>query len=145
MHIKIGVSILWLLTLCIFQSACSIPNLQTPECIAAGPRVQELYSFHFGNDQKFTAEDLAMREKYLTPEFSQKLRIDTPQVDPFTLTSDTPKAFRLGGCRTVEPEKKVSFDVLLFWKSDERSEQRTVKAEAVKQNDKWLVNAVTAN
>jgi hypothetical protein len=131
--------------LLIVQSACSVPILETSECIAARPEIREFYSFHFGNDQKFSPEDLELRANYLAPEFAGRLRNAAPETDPFTLTADTPRAFRLAECRTVEPERKVSFDVQLFWKTDERSDQRTVKAEAIKQNDKWLVNAVTAN
>jgi hypothetical protein len=133
-----------LLFLGFFLSACSVPTLESTECTEATPAVRELYSFHFGNDQKFAPEDLALREKYLTPEFAGRIRNAPPATDPFTLTDDTPKAFKLGGCTTVEPEKKVNFDVLLLWKTDERSEQRKLKVEAVKQNDKWLVNGVTA-
>ena len=130
---------------CYFLSACSIPNLETNECIAARPAIREFYSYHFGNDQRFGPEDLAAREEFLTPELAERLRNVPPEIDPFTLTADTPKAFRLGECRTVEPERKASFDVVLFWKTDDRSEQSVVKAEAVKQNEKWLVNGVTAN
>jgi hypothetical protein len=32
--------------------------------------------------------------------------------------------------------------VLLFWHSDERSEQRTIAVELVKHNDRWLISSV---
>ena len=142
---RILTSFLCLAILLTLQSACSVPTFETSECTAARPEIREFYSFHFGNDQKFAPEDLKLRERHLTPEFAERLRNAAPETDPFTLTSDTPRAFRLGDCRTVETDRKVSFDVQLFWKTEELSEQRTIKAEAVKQNDKWLVNAVTAN
>ena len=136
----------WLIALLsVLVAACSIPNLESQECIEARTTVREFYSFHFGNDLKYSPADLDQREKFLTTEFANKLRAAEPETDPFTLTSDTPKAFRIGECQTIEAERKVSFDVLLFWKTDERTEQRTIKAEAVIQDDSWLVNAVKAN
>ena len=125
--------------------ACSIPNLEKPECAEARQTVKEFYSYHFGNDMQFTPENLRQREKFLTNDFAKNLRDATPQTtgeDPFTLTADTPKAFRVGGCETVEPSKKVNFQILLFWKTESRSEQREIYAEVVKENGKWLINKI---
>lgn len=133
---------LLLFVFCLFSASCSMPNLQSQECSEARPTVKEFYSYHFGNDMKFTLENLKLREKFLTPELINKLT-NTPQnVDPFTLTNDTPKAFRVGGCEVVEEGKNVNFEVLLFWKTDTRSEQRSISVEVVKQNDKWLINKI---
>jgi hypothetical protein len=67
-----------LLALCIFNSAfsiaCSVPNLEAPECTESRGTVKELYSYHFGNDMKFSEENLKRREKYLTPEYFKSLQ-----------------------------------------------------------------------
>jgi hypothetical protein len=42
----------------------------------------------------------------------------------------------------VASENKVVFQVVLFWKDDTRSEQREIKVETVKRNDKWLIDKV---
>jgi len=136
----------WLFTFCIlyfaFLIGCSIPNLEKPECTEARLVTREFYSYHFGNDMKPSRENLQLREKFLTDELEQNLAVQTDDpTDYFTATNDYPKAFRVGGCEVVEPNKIV-FEVVLFWKDDTRSEQREVKVETVKQNDKWLINKV---
>ncbi|HLM00806.1 MAG TPA: hypothetical protein VK400_07100, partial [Pyrinomonadaceae bacterium] len=47
-----------------------------------------------------------------------------------------------GGCRALAPDKTES-QVLLFWKDDARTEQREIKVEAVKENDKWLIGNIS--
>lgn len=133
-----------LLLIAYFVQACSIPNLETPDCTAARNVVREFYSFHFGNDMKFSQENLILREKFLTPEFAGRLRNENPSTDPFTLTADTPKAFRVGACTASEPEKRAAFEVLLFWKTDTYSEQRSLKVDAVNAGDKWRIDKVSA-
>jgi hypothetical protein len=131
---------------CILLSAfcllACIPSLEEPDCDQARDAVREFYSYHFGNDQKFGPQDLEQRSGYITPGFRERLH-DTTQVDPFTLTADTPKAFRAGECRVVEPARRVAFELLLFWKTDTRSEQRTIIVEAENVGGKWLVDRVT--
>ena len=122
------------------MTACSIPNLETSDCVQARDTVREFYSFHFGNDMTFSAENLEPRKKFLTRDFLQRLENDNPKVDPFTLTSDEPKAFRVGDCRITE--SGVELDVLLFWKTDARTEQRSIKVDAENIGDKWQIAVV---
>ncbi|HEX8369162.1 MAG TPA: hypothetical protein VF604_11530 [Pyrinomonadaceae bacterium] len=130
--------------LCI--SSCSVPNLESPECTGARAAVREFYSNHFGGDMKFTSENLKAREKYLTPDLARLLEKFLTDSDPFTLSApdDVPKAFRVGNCRTLAPDK-TEVQVLLFWKDDVRSEQRELKVEALKENDKWLISNISNN
>ena len=125
-----------------FSIACSIPNLEKPECAEAKQTVKEFYSYHFGGDMKPSKENLQARGKFLTDELKQNLaaQIDD-KTDYFTATADYPKAFRVGGCQIVN-ENKTVFEVVLFWKDDTRSEQREVKVETIKQNNSWLINKV---
>ncbi len=122
---------------------CSIPNLETPECGEARNTVKEFYSYHFGNDMKFTKENLKLREKFFSNELKQKL-VSQPEsaTDYFTATDDYPKAFRLGSCEMLEPNKKVNMQIVLFWKTETRNEQREVQVEVIKENDNWLINKV---
>lgn len=92
---------------------------------------------------KFTKENLGRREKFLSKDLKQKLE-NQPEsaADYFTATEDYPKAFRIGGCEVIEPDKKISIQVLLFWKSDTRSQQREIYVEVVKENNNWLVNGI---
>ncbi|MGI8787073.1 MAG: DUF3828 domain-containing protein [Pyrinomonadaceae bacterium] len=124
-------------------AACSIPNLEKPECKEARDTLKEFYSFHFGGDMKPSKENLQPQEKFLTEELKRDLAAQpVGATDYFTQTDDYPKAFRVGGCEIISPTKTV-FEVVLFWKSETRSEQREIKVEAVKENEKWLVNKVS--
>jgi Protein of unknown function (DUF3828) len=127
---------------CLCASACSIPNLEARECVEARTAVREFYSFHFGNDMKPSAENLKAREKFLSKELLKTLSASNETArDYFTATNDYPKAFRVGECQAISPEKTV-FSILLFWKDDKRDEQREIKAEAIKENGNWLINKV---
>lgn len=125
--------------------SCSVPTLESPECTAARQTVRDFYSFHFGNDMQFSPENLKERERFLTADLVNNLQNAPTDKDPFTLTSDLPKAFRVGGCTVEEPKNLVNFGVLLFWRTDDRSEQREISVEAVRQNDKWLINKISEN
>jgi hypothetical protein len=128
-------SVFWLLS-------CSIPNLESNECIEARTQVKEFYSFHFGNDMKPSSENLKQREKFVSKELWQTLSASNAAAkDYFTATEEYPKAFRVGECRVISPEKTV-FGILLFWKDDAKSEQREIKVEAVKENGRWLIDKV---
>jgi hypothetical protein len=126
-----------------FSPACSIPNLEDPNCTEARQEVKEFYSYHFGNDMKFSQENLKLRERFLTPEFAASLSGRTEESDVFTTgTNDIPKAFRVGSCQATPPDK-ARVEVLLFWKDDVRSEQRRIYADAVKRGDRWLVDKIS--
>ena len=127
----------------LFTVACSVPVLESPECTAARQNVKEFYSYHFANDLKFTSENLAAREKFLSRTlFGNLSKKDESATDYFTQTDDYPKAFRVGECRVIELEKRVNLEVVLFWKTDTRSEQREIPVEVVRENDKWAVDKV---
>jgi hypothetical protein len=123
--------------------ACSVPNLEQGACAEARTPVREFYSFHFGNDMKFSPENLKLREQYLTRELANRSASASEGTDPFTTgTEDIPKAFRVAECTEIAPNR-TEFRVLLFWRDDSRTEQREIKIEAVKQNGKWLVDKMT--
>jgi len=79
----------------------------------------------------------------LSTDFAQRLTGEKDGVDPFTTgTEELPKAFRDGECKEISTDR-VEFRVLLFWKNDERSEQRPIDVQTVKVGDKWLIDKVT--
>ncbi len=124
-------------------TACSIPNLQSDECQQAVDPLKNFYSYHFGGDMKNSADDLKKRSEFLSGNLQKRLENQTnTAVDYFTQTDDYPKAFRVGGCETVAPDR-AKFGILLFWKSENRSEQRKINVEVVKENEKWLVDKVS--
>ena len=138
----LATSFLLLIANCLMLS-CSVPNLEEQDCREARDVVREFYSFHFGNDMHPSADNVRLREKYLTGRLKDNLlAAPASDVDYFTATSDLPKAFRVGGCTINTPGQSVNFDVLLFWKDDKRTEQKHVSVAVRKENDKWLVDRV---
>jgi hypothetical protein len=134
----------YLLPFCflLFTFACSVPNLESPECTDSRLAVKQFYSFHFAGEMKFSGDNLKQREKFLTPEFVKSLQSAVDENDVFTTNStDFPKAFRIGECKVIEPTK-TNLEIVLFWKDDNRTEQKNIHIEAVKQADKWLLNKV---
>ena len=82
------------------------------------------------------------REKFLSGSLKQELEKQTSTTkDYFTATDDYPKAFRVGSCK-IEGEYKTVFGVLLFWKDEQRDEQKEIQVEAIKENNNWLINKV---
>ncbi len=122
---------------------CSLPNLEAPQCTEARDTVKRFYSFHFGSDMSSTPENLRSRKAFLTPELIEELAGSNETVsDYFTATENYPRAFRVGECSTNSAEKST-FQVLLLWRDETRSDQKEVLVETVKLGDKWLINKVS--
>lgn len=134
---------LWLLSSLLF-AGCSVPNLESPACVDSRNVLREFYSYHFGNNMAFAADDLKSIEKFLTPEFAARLRGSQEGIDPFTTgDADFPKAFRVGECREISADR-TALEVVLFWKDDQRSEERKIDTEMAKRGENWLVDNVVA-
>ncbi len=126
----------------LWATGCSVPNLEQPQCTEARGAIKHFYSFHFGNDMHPSPENLKVREGFLTPDLANSLRESREEKrDYFTASEDFPKAFRIGSC-SLESNEKATFQVLLFWRDDTKTEQKEVKVQAVKNGDKWLISNV---
>jgi hypothetical protein len=121
----------------------SLPSLEDPACDAARDATKRFYSFHFGNGTAPSEESLKTRERFITRRLAAELGSRTvTSTDYFTATDDYPKAFRVGGCR-LAGAGRTELDVALFWRDDERSEQRAVKVTSLLGDDgEWRVDAV---
>lgn len=123
--------------------SCSVPNLEEADCLASRDVVREFYSFHFGNDMHPSQESVRLRERYLTGRLKDNLlAASSGNTDYFTATSDYPKAFRVGECKVNVPGESVSFNVLLFWKDDIRTEQKRISVVVRKENDAWRIDEI---
>jgi len=137
-----GFRLFLFITFCFYLSSCGVPNLESPGCAEARTAVREFYSFHFGNDMRFSHENLKQRERFLTPEFTNFLMDEPEGMDPFTTNSaDLPKAFRVGECKEMSPDR-AEFQVLLFWRDDTRTEQREILVPAARSGGKWLIDRI---
>ncbi|CAN5617986.1 hypothetical protein BH24ACI3_BH24ACI3_00680 [soil metagenome] len=121
---------------------CGAPTLETPECREARPVIREFYSYHFANEMLRTKQSLQARERFLTPDFAKRLESSPEGVDVFTTGSDDiPRAFREGKCETISSDR-TTFNVLIFWRDDARTEQRQINVEAKKTTNGWLIDQV---
>jgi len=127
-----------------FLAACNQPVLESPECISSRDSVKRFYSFHLGNDMAPSAESLEKRKKFLSAKLRESLKPESEtKTDYFTQTDNYPKAFRAGKC-SGSSKDRASFEVLLFWRTDEKNTQREITVEAVKENDSWLIDKVSS-
>lgn len=121
---------------------CGVPNLDPPECSASRVTIREFYSLHFAGNMEVSEERLSEYGRYLSKNAIESARNAAPGTDPFTTgDADFPKAFRPGECRVVAPDR-TEFDLLLFWRDDARSEQRTIKVETVQSSGGWQIDTI---
>jgi hypothetical protein len=128
--------------LCILLSAfciaaCSVPNLEKPECAQARDSVRQFYSWYLGTKEEDRRPEMFSR--YISPDFSNAS--GDPASDPYLLAEDAPKSFKVGACKLSDPDH-AEFDVLLLWRDDTKTEQKGIKVASVKTGDKWLINKV---
>lgn len=90
-----------------------------------------------------SAENLKLREKFLTPELYKQLE-STHEVrnDYFTASEEPPKTFKIGKCESSR-SSQVALQVQIYWRDDAKVTQKEVQVEAVKIGDEWLVNSIT--
>ncbi len=126
----------------VLSVGCGAPTLETPECREARPTIREFYSYHFANEMLFTKESLQARDRFLTSDFRKDLETSPDGVDVFTTGSDDiPRAFREGKCTTISSDH-TTFEVLIFWRDDTRTEQRQINVEAKKTATGWRIDRV---
>lgn len=134
--------IVWLIAAAIFAAGCSLPQLEPAECGESRPALREFYSTHFAGEMLFSKERLEERRRFLTDRFYGTLTTATGDADPFTSgTADLPRAFRIGSCEKPA-EGRTSFEVLLFWRDETRTEQRAITVEMERTGDAWLIDKV---
>ncbi len=141
-RIGILVRTLGIVALGLTAMACSVPNLETPQCAAARYEVKRFYSLHFANEAGPAEDYRKVRDEFLTDALISAIPSSgEEQEDYFTKTADFPKAFRVGGC-TSESDEKADFQVILLWRDDTRNEQTEVVVRTVRNGEEWLIDSV---
>jgi hypothetical protein len=126
---------------CVFGiAACSIPSLEKPECTQARDSVKQFYSWYLATDADERSSHPEIYGKFISSTFPLD-RGSNWETDPYLLTNNFPKTFRVGTCKVTDSEH-LELQVLLLWRDDTRNEQREVHVETVKVGDKWLINNV---
>lgn len=140
--LRVSASRRLILLIVLAAAGCGVPNLEPPACVESRDIVREFYSFHFGNGLAFSADSLKQRGRFLTPEFSARLATQPEGADPFTTgKTDFPRAFRVGECSELASDTTV-FELLVFWRDDNRTEQKTIRVAARKVGDEWLIDRI---
>ena len=132
---RLGVWCLLLSAYCL--PGCSVPNLEPDDCRQSRDTVKQFYSWYIGTGPDAASKAPELFDPYISPSFDR-----SAGTDPFVLTNDFPKAFRVGECKTLEPDKRTQFEVLLFWKDDVRSEQQPIRVVTEKTNGRWLIRSI---
>ncbi len=127
-----------LTTLCV--SSCSLPSLEGGDCSQARDSVKQFYSLYIGTDAEERVKSWERFQKYFSPQFAPDPK--TWATDPFTNADSTPKTFKIGVCKALDPEK-VNLQVQLYWREETKTVQKEVHVEAVKSGDAWLINKVS--
>ena len=123
-----------------FAFGCSIPSLEKPECTQARDTVKQFYSWYLGTDVDVRSRQPEIYEKYISPSFvyDPKKR----ETDPYFLTNDFPKTFKIGKCEAPE-SNKATLQVQLYWRDDAKTVQKDLHVEAIKTGDVWLINKIS--
>ena len=128
------------ISLAVVFASCSVPTLESDSCSDARLSLKKLYSLHFDRGFEKGEDYLSKRGNLITDRLKDE--IDGPTgFDYLTQTDDPPKAFRIGKC-TETGKDEVSLSVLLFWKDDQRDEQREINASMTRTEGRWAVDRV---
>ena len=143
-RIKNGFIKVFILCLAFFSlTSCSLPSFEKPECSAARDVVRRFYSFHFAKDMRPSAENLRSASPFLTEGLQRTLSTASETaVDYFTQTDDYPRTFKVGTCN-LQSNDRALLELTLLWRDDQRTQQREIKVETVKVDDKWLIDKVS--
>ncbi|MEJ7622867.1 MAG: hypothetical protein WKF34_02635 [Pyrinomonadaceae bacterium] len=125
----------------IWATGCSVPNLETAQCIAARDAVKRLYSLHMSEDIRPTQVSLEARRQFITSALYNRLNGADGEVDYFTATDNYPRAFRVGECQS-SGENSATLGVLLLWRDDVSTDQKKISVDVVRPAEAWLINEV---
>ncbi|MFL6374414.1 MAG: hypothetical protein ACJ73D_07105 [Pyrinomonadaceae bacterium] len=133
---------------CSLLGGCSIPSLESGQCTDARNTLREFYSRYFGTDASVRRNEPQVIGKYLSPAFNLTEREEgyAPAVDPFTLSTEFPKTFKVGTCQ-ADTINHAIIQVQLYWQeehgSTKETTQREVSVDVIKSEDgRWLIDNV---
>jgi hypothetical protein len=133
-----------LLALCILHfalcaGACSIPNPETQQCSEARDSVKEFYSWYLGTDPEQRNKQPDVFRKYISA--ASPLNSTSSDVDPFFNSTTTPTTFKIAKCETPSADH-TNIQVQLYWRQEQKTEQREVYADTAKVGDRWQIEKI---
>jgi hypothetical protein len=76
--------------------------------------------------------------RFIAPTFQSASGRD---IDPFFLSETTPTTLKIGKCE-MKDDFHVEMQVQLYWRQENKTDQKEVYADVVKTGDKWLIDNV---
>jgi len=138
----------WAVLFCILNFSflihgCRFYSLEPIECTEARVAAKQFYSFHFGNDMAPTAENLRLRQRFITPEYYDTVLnpTDEPGLDYFTQSNEYPRTFKIGKCVDSSSDK-ATFVLQVYRRDDFSTEQREKLFGLEKRNNLGLIAGV---
>jgi hypothetical protein len=119
-------------------ASCSIPNLEGRQCTETRDVVREFYSWYLGTDAAMREKQRDIYDRYIAPNFHSAA---TAGLDPFFLSDTTPTTFKIGKCE-VRDDSHVNMQVQIYWRQEQKIDQKEVYADVEKVGDKWLIDKV---
>jgi hypothetical protein len=88
-------------------------------------------------------DSLEARRQFLTAGLFRSLSEGVAgETDYFTASEQYPKAFRVGKC-DLKNAGSADVQVLLFWRNDERNEQKELAVSTIRKEGAWLIDKVS--
>ena len=124
----------------------------------AASAVNSFYRFHLSHNKNFTARNIQLRRRFLTPELYQLLLTEIKRQaayskahpdevpdydgDPFTDSQEYPDSFRVG--KQVTNGERARVTVALLWsaQTSRGRDKRDIVVEAVQGPSGWLIDDI---
>jgi hypothetical protein len=119
-------------------ASCSIPNLEGQQCTETRDVVREFYSWYLGTDAAMREKQRDFYDRYIAPNFRSAAATG---LDPFFLSDTTPTTFKIGKCE-VKDDSHVDIQVQIYWRQEQKIDQKEVYAGVEKVGDKWFIDEV---
>jgi len=120
-----------------FAAACSIPNLDPPECAAARDVAKQYYSLAIGGDPMSHPDVLARLKALRASGFTA----GPMEGDPYYFSSEQPTSSRVGQCSALE-DGRVKAEVTVIWRVNGKNSERKDLVTLAKTNEAWLIERI---
>ena len=117
---------------------CSVPKLESSQCSEAGDQVKEFYSWYLGTDAEMRGRQGDIYDRFISPKFQTDAAEGT---DPFFRSTTLPTTFKIGKCESMN-DTQGKIQVQLYWRFENKTDQKEVYADVVKSGDRWLIEKV---
>jgi hypothetical protein len=128
-----------LIALC--AAACSIPVLESSECLAARDVVKQYYSLAVGGDLASHPDELAKINALRAPTFTAGPIVMPSDRDPFTFSLIAPISSRIGDC-SLSPDGRAHVEATVIWRHEAGTVERMDLVSLLRSNDAWLIERI---